>query len=70
MVTARDMVTLQQQLTKEMADLIQQLRTELNETASGRIDMLNSINTDLQNVSAKRAVSKHCRISDLIPRIW
>ena len=37
-----------------MADVIQQLRAEVNEAISGRMDMLNSIN----------------RISDLIPRNW
>ena len=51
-----------------MTDVIQQLRTEMNETVNDRIDMLSSINTALQNVSAKPMVSKPYRISDFIPR--
>ena len=43
---------------------------EVNEAISGRMDMLNSINTALQNVSARPAESKPYRISDLIPRNW
>ena len=46
---------------------MQQLRAEVNETISGRMDMLYSINTALQNVSAE---TKSYRISDLIPRNW
>ena len=64
------MVACQQELRQEMADVIQHLRTELNETVSGRIDMLSSINTTLQKVSAKPTVSKPYRISDFIPRNW
>ena len=63
-----DMV--QQQLRQEVADVIQQLRAEVNEAISGRVDMLNSINTVFQNVSARPAESKPYRISDLIPRNW
>ena len=40
-------------------------KTELNESISGRMIMLNSINTVLQNVSAKPIDSKPYRISDL-----
>ena len=69
MLTAADMVTFQQQLRQETADVIQQLRTELNETASGRIVMLNSVNTALQNVSANLVASKPCRMS-VFPRNW
>ena len=46
---------------------IQQMRAEVNEAISGRMDMLSSINTALQNVSARPAESKPYRISDLIP---
>ena len=53
-----------------MTDVIQQLRTEMNETVNGRMDMLNSINTALQNVSTKTTDFKPYRISDLIPRNW
>ena len=70
MVTLADFAVFQQQLRQEMTDVIQQLRTEMNETVNGRIDMLNSINTALQNVSKKTTDSKPYRISDLIPRNW
>ena len=53
-----------------MADVTQQLRTEMNETVNGRTDVLGRINTALQKVSAKPLVSKPYRISDLIPRNW
>ena len=68
MVTPADFATFQQLSRQEVADVIQQLRAEVNEAISGRMDMLNSINTALQNVSARPAESKPCRISDLIPR--
>ena len=64
------MVTFQQQPRQEMADVIQQLRTGMNETVNGRMDMMSSKNTAQQNVSAKPAASKSCRISDFIPRNW
>ena len=70
MVTAAAFAVFQQQLRQEMTDVIQQLRTEMNETVNGRMDMLNSINTALQNVSTKTNDSKPYRISDLIPRNW
>ena len=70
MVTPADFATFQQQLRQEVADVIQQLRAEVNEAISGRMDMLNSISTALQKVSAKPAESKPYRISDLIPRNW
>ena len=53
-----------------MADVIQHLRTEMNGTVNGRMDMLNSISTAIQNVSMKTNDSKPYRISDLIPRNW
>ena len=37
-----------------MADVIQQVRAEVNEAIGGRMDMLNSINTALQNVSGRQ----------------
>ena len=61
-------VTIQQQLRQDMADVIQHLRTEMNETVNGRIDMFSSINAAVQNESAKPAASKPYRISDLISR--
>ena len=70
MVTTADFAVFQQQLRQEMTDVIQQLRTEMNETVNGRMDMLNRINTALQNVSTKTTDFKPYRISDLIPRNW
>ena len=70
MVTPADFVTFQQQLRQEVADVIQQLRAEVNEAISGRMDMMNSISAALQRVTAKSAESKPYRISDLIPRNW
>ena len=40
------------------------------ESISGRMHMLNSINTAFHNVSAKRTDSKPYRISDVLPRNW
>ena len=71
MVTPADFATFQQQLRREMADVIQQLRAEVNESINGRMDMLNCINAALQNASTRPAESKPYRISDLIlPRNW
>ena len=71
MVTPADLVTLQQQLRQEVADVIQQLRPEVNEAISGRMDMMNSISAALQRImTAKPAESKPYRINDLIPRNW
>ena len=53
-----------------MNDIIQQLRTEVNERVNSRMDMLNSISAAIQNVSTKASDSKRYRISDLIPRSW
>ena len=52
----------------KMADVIQQVRNELDETVNGRIDMSNGIATALQRVSANPSASKPYRISDVIPR--
>ena len=70
MVTPGDFAAFQQQLRQEVTDVMQQLRAEVNDTISGRMDMLNSINTALQNVSARPAETKPYRISDIIPRNW
>ena len=69
-VTPADFATFQQQLRQEVADVIQQLRAEINEAISGRMDTMSSISTALQKVSANAAESKPYRISDLIPRNW
>ena len=70
MVTPADFAAFQQQLRQEVSDVIQQLRAEVNDTIIGRMDMLNSSNTALQNVSARPAEIKPYRISDLVPRNW
>ena len=70
MVTATDLAAFQQQLRQEMADVIQQLRTEVNERINGRMDILSSISAAIKDVSAKTSDSKPYRISDLIPRNW
>ena len=70
MVTTADMAVFQQQLRQEVADVIQQLRTEMNEKINGRMDMLNSISTAIQNMSVKPNDFKPYKISDLIPRNW
>ena len=66
----RQQVTVQQQLRQEKTDIIQQVRTELNETVNGRIDKLNSINIALRNVTTKAGPSKPYRTSHLTPRNW
>ena len=66
-VSPADFATFQQQLRQEVADVTQQLRAEVNEAISGRMDMLNTINTTLQNVSVKPAEPQPHRISDRIP---
>ena len=70
MVTPADFATFQQQLRQEVRDVMQQLRAEVTEASSGRMDMMSIINTALQNVSVKPAESKPYRISDLIPKNW
>ena len=68
MVTAADIAAFQQQLRQEVTDVLEQLRAKVNDTISGRMDMLNSINRALQNVSAGPAENKPNRSSDLIAR--
>ena len=46
-------MTLQQQLRQEVADVIQQLRAEVNEVISGRMDMMNSISAALRVTAAE-----------------
>ena len=70
MVTPADFAAFQQQLRQEVTEVMKQLRAEVDDSISGRMDMLNSINTALQNVSARPAENKPYRISDLIPRNW
>ena len=70
MVTPADLVTFQQQLRQEVADVIQQLRAEMNEAINSRMDMMNNISAALQRLTANPAESKPYRISDLIPRNW
>ena len=63
-------MTLQQQLRQEVADMIEQLRAEVNEAISGRKDMMNSISAALQRMTAKPAESKPYRIIDFITTNW
>ena len=70
MVTTADFAAFQQQLRQEVAAVMQQLRVEITGPINGRVDMLSSINTALQNVGAKPVDSKPYRIIDLIPRSW
>ena len=67
MVTTADFTTFQKQLREEVADVTQQLRVYMTETINGRIDVLNSVNAALQNVSMKQICSQPYRISDLAP---
>ena len=67
MVTTTDLAAFQQQLRQEMADVIQELRTEVNERINGR---MSSISAAIKDVSAKTSDSKPYRISDLMPRNW
>ena len=53
-----------------MNDIIQQLRTEVNERVNSRMDLLNSISVAMQNMSTRANDSTPYRISDLIPRSW
>ena len=59
MVSPADFAAKQQQLRQEVSDEMQQLRAEVNDTISGRMDMLNSINTQerVSKTSRKQAVS-------------
>ena len=70
MVTPADFAAFQQQLRQEVTDVMQQLRAEVNDRIGGSGGMLNSMNTALQNVSARPAETKPYRISDPIPRNW
>ena len=52
-----DFAAFQQQLRQKVTDVMQQLRPEVNDTISGRMNMLNSIHTALQNVALVEAWS-------------
>ena len=57
MDTTADFAVFQQQLRQEMIDVTRQLRTEMNETANGRMDMLNSIPERIHEDNCVQAVS-------------
>ena len=61
MVTAADIIKFQQHFRQEIAEVTQQVHTELVETVNGRLDMLN-IAAALQRLTYP--------ISDLTPRNW
>ena len=71
-MTWADLVTFQQQLRSEVAEIIQQVRTELNDTVGGRTDVVNSINHAVRNMTVKPAPAPApatpYQISDLIPK--
>ena len=54
MVTAADTVTFQQQLRREVPEIIHKVRTERNETVGGRIGMLNGGTTAFRSTSDLR----------------
>ena len=56
MITTADFAAFQQQMRQEVADVMQQLRVELTGTMNSRVDMLSSINTALQKVTAKQGL--------------
>ena len=70
MAAATDMVNFQQQSRRERAEVIQQVRTELNGTVHGKLDRLNGIATARQMVSEETATSEPYRLTDLIPGHW
>ena len=70
MVTVAEMAVFQPQPRQEVADVMQQFRTEMNERINGRMDMMNTISAAMQGMSAKSSVFKPYKISDLIPRTW
>ena len=68
MVAAADMVNVQQ-VRQVMTDVIQHVRSELDETVNDRSHVLNGIVTALQRVTTSPASKPH-RTSDFIPRNW
>ena len=70
LVTTADFTAFQQILRQDVTDVIQQWIVEVDETVSGRMDMLSSINTTLQNMSAKPIASRPHRITDFLSRNW
>ena len=69
-ITTADIAASQHRLTQEVAGVTQLWSVEVTGTINSRVDMLNSINTVLQNVTAKPTDTKPYRINDLIPRSW
>ena len=63
MVTTADMVTFQRQKRQEKPSVVQRLRIERNETMNGRLDLMISMSTAIQTLSA----SSH---SDVSPVNW
>ena len=62
LVTPADFATFQQQLTQEVADVIQQLRAEVDEASSGHVEQHQY--SPAQNVSSRPAEPKPYEISD------
>ena len=67
-VTPADFATFQQQLRQEVADVVQQLRAEVNEATSGRMDMLNSTPERISKTSGVQTISDQRRHSEKLGR--
>ena len=71
MATTADLMTLQQQITQEIADSLLRLREEMYTAINGRLDATSSISSAMQRLSAGPAEpAKPYRISGLIPKSW
>ena len=71
MATTADLMTLQQQISQEMADSLQRVREEVHTAINGRLSAISSISNAMQRLSAGPAeTAKPYRISDLIPKSW
>ena len=71
MAAAADVVTLQQQIRRELADSLHRVREEMHIAINGRLDAISSISSAMQMISARTVeTAKPNRISDLIPKSW
>ena len=51
MATTADLMTLQQQIRKEIADSLQRVREEMHMAINGRLDTISSISSAMQRLS-------------------
>ena len=71
MATTADLMTLQQQIRRDMADSLKRVREEMHTALNGRLDAISSISNTMQKLSAHPAeTAKPHKISDLIPKSW